>query len=110
DYLLNRIRLTGYFVIFLVLFNAVAFLVPMQVFEGGALTLFTVNSFLYGFYVAPILAGQKARIDELHKIIRSEANALFSMILKTKKMSKSLRNQLQEKTETYIKTKVRRKR
>lgn len=110
EFLLTKVRLTSYFVIFLILFNAIAFLVPMQAFEGGALTLFTVNSFLYGFYVAPILAGQKARIEELHKIIRAEANALFSMVLKTKKMSKSLRNQLQVMTENYIRSKVKRKR
>ena len=28
-------------------------------FESGALTLFSVNSFLYGFYISPILGAQK---------------------------------------------------
>jgi hypothetical protein len=78
---LQRIRLSYYFVTIFLLFAAAIMFVPQIQLAGGALTLFSVNSFLYGFYISPILNGQKARIEELHKIVRAEANALFAMAL-----------------------------
>lgn len=80
---------------------------PAFTFEGGALTLFSVNSFLYGFYISPILGGQKSRIEELHKIIRSEANALFAMQLKLKRLPTDLRSNLQDMFVAYTKAKTR---
>ncbi len=100
--LLLKVRLSYYFYFFLIVFILVAFLVPAATFDGPALTLFSVNSFLYGFYIAPILSGQKARIDELQKAIRAEANALFALILKTKKLSPESRNELQGLYEAYV--------
>jgi hypothetical protein len=48
------------------------------------------------------LAGQKVRIDELSKIIRSEANALFDILLKTKKLPRKSRNIIQSQVSDYI--------
>lgn len=81
DLFLKKIRLSYYFIIVFVLFAILVVFVPHVKFESGALTLFSVNSFLYGFYISPIINAQKARIEELHKIVRSEANALFAMAL-----------------------------
>lgn len=100
---LLKIRLSHIFFFFLIVYTVVAFTVPVAKFEAAALTLFSVNSFLYGFYIAPILAGQKTRIDELQKVIRSEANALFALILKTKKLEDKTRNEYQQMFESYIK-------
>ncbi len=105
-FLLTKVRLTVYFWVFFALFFGASFFLPAYTFEGGALTLFSVNSFLYGFYISPILGGQKSRIEELHKIIRSEANALFALQLKLKKLPKELRSDLQEMFVTYTKTKT----
>lgn len=104
--LLNKIRLSWYLVIFLVFYTILVFLVPRSKFEAGALTLFSVNSFLYGFYIAPILAGQKARIEELHKISRSEANALFDIMLKVKNLPQESKQKLSKLFETYIKLQI----
>mgnify|MGYP001572415005 CR=1 FL=1 len=71
-------------------------------FTPASLTLFSVNSFLYGFYIAPVLTGQKARIDELGKIIRAEANALFDMLIKTKRLPRRTRNVVQSMVDNYI--------
>lgn len=106
-FLLRKIRLTYYFVLFFGLFTMLSFLLPTLKLESTALTLFSVNSFLYGFYIAPILAAQKGRIEELHKIVRSEANALFGIALKTKKLPKHLRNDLQDLLANYIHHEVR---
>jgi hypothetical protein len=78
---LLKIRLSYYFVLVFIIFAVAVMFVPKIQLAGGALTLFSVNSFLYGFYISPILNGQKARIEELHKIVRAEANALFAMAL-----------------------------
>jgi len=83
--------------------------IPSHKFDSAALTLFSVNSFLYGFYIAPILGSQKARIEELHKIVRSEANALFSMVINLKKLPKELRNNLQAMITDYIRAKLKSK-
>lgn len=71
-------------------------------FEPGALTLFSVNSFLYGFYIAPVLSAQKSRIDELSRIIRAEATALFDLLLKTKKLPAQTRNHIQNMFAAYV--------
>jgi hypothetical protein len=47
------------------------------------------------------LSGQKSRIDELHKIVRSEANALFGIQLKLKKLPTKLRTELQSMVTAY---------
>lgn len=109
-FLLTKIRLTAYFVFFLVLYIVLSFILPQQKFDSSALTLFSVNSFLYGFYIAPILGAQKMRIEELHRIVRSEANALFSTVLKLKKLPKHLRNELQEMVKDYVHAEIRDKR
>lgn len=102
-FFLYRIRLSQYFVFLFVLFTAIVFLAPDLKFESGALTLFSVNSFLYGFYIAPILAAQKGRIEALHGIVRSEANAIFAMVLSVKKLPPTLRNDIQAMFKDYLK-------
>lgn len=105
-FLLVKIRLSTYFWMLFVVFLGLSFVVPGTNFTPGALTLFSVNSFLYGFYIAPILGSQKARIEELHRIVRAEANALFSLVLSLKKLPKDLRNHLQAMVVDYIHAKL----
>ena len=101
NFLLNRIRLSYYFWILFVVFIVTFIFLPTYKFESSVLTLFSVNSFLYGFYISPILGGQKSRIDELHKVVRSEANALFGIQLKLKKLPTKLRTELQSMVTAY---------
>jgi hypothetical protein len=105
--LLLKIRLSWFFVFFLVLYLLLAYFIEGVTFEPGALTLFSVNSFLYGFYIAPVLSAQKTRIDELNKIIRAEASAMFDLLLKTKKLPAQVRNRMQDMFEAYIDASVR---
>lgn len=107
--LLKKIRLTQYFFIFFLIYAIIVVYAPSTKFEGGALTLFSVNSFLYGFYIAPILSAQKTRIEELHRIVRAEANAVFAMVISTKKLPKALRNQVQDMFIAYLKSSIRQK-
>lgn len=102
--LLTKIRLSWYFVGFFGLYLWLSLTLPTYEFVGGVLTLFSVNSFLYGFYISPVLGAQKARIEELHKIVRTEANAIFTMMLSTKILPKRLRNQFQAEVSDYLET------
>lgn len=103
DLFLKKIRLTWYFAIFLVSYLVLAVVLPEQAFNSGALTLFSVNSFLYGFYIAPLMSAQKGRVEELHKVVRSEANAIFAMALSLTKFPTELRNSLQAELMEYLK-------
>jgi hypothetical protein len=107
ELLLVKIRLSTYFWLFFLLFLLLSFVLPGYKFDAGSLTLFSVNSFLYGFYISPILGAQKSRIDALHQIMRSEANALFDLVLDLKRLPKPIRNQLQLMVTKYIKAKLR---
>ncbi len=107
QYLLLKVRLTTYFWIFFMTYLGLSWVLPSFKFDSAALTLFSVNSFLYGFYIAPILAAQKARIEELHRIVRAEANALFSIMLKFKKLPDGLRTELQAMVKYYVNAKLR---
>jgi hypothetical protein len=109
EFLLVKIRLSVYFWVFYILFLALSLTLPRIKFDSGALTLFSVNSFLYGFYIAPILGAQKGRIEELHKIVRSEANALFSIMLRFKNLPDKLRSELQDMVKRYVDVKLRSK-
>lgn len=106
QFLLNKIRLTQYFIILFIVYLLIVFFAPHLQFSSGALTLFSVNSFLYGFYIAPILSAQKGRIEDLHRIVRAEANAIFAMVLSIKKLPKDLRNPLQDRFLEYLKASV----
>lgn len=104
NYLLTKIRLSWYFIGLLILYLALSFSLDKNTFTGGALTLFSVNSFLYGFYLAPIFSGQKTRIEDLHKTVRNEANAIFAMVLRVKQLPQDLRNKLQAEFDQYLDT------
>lgn len=106
NFLLVKVRLSIYFWFFFLLFLFLSKIVPGHTFDAGALTLFSVNSFLYGFYISPILSVQKSRIEELHKIVRAEANSLFSLMLKSKKLPEATRNHMQTLVVEYVKQKL----
>jgi len=100
--LLLNIRLSWFFFVFFGIFFTLIHFVPGVTFSASALTLFSVNSFLYGFYVSPILSNQKQRTDDMTRIVRAEANALFEMLLRTKKLPRISRNKLQSMFAEYM--------
>jgi hypothetical protein len=102
-FLLKKIRLSWFFFGFFTLYLfAQEVWISVRTFDAGSLTLFSVNSFLYGFYISPVLGAQKTRIEELAKIIRAEANALFEMLLRTKKLGSATRDKVQDLFEDYV--------
>lgn len=106
DFFLTKIRLSVYFWVLFAVFLLLSYALPGNKFDASALTLFSVNSFLYGFYISPILVAQKNRIDDLHRTVRAESNALFSLVLRLKRLPDDLRNHLQAMVKGYIQAKL----
>lgn len=102
SFLLHRIRLSWFFAGFLLTYLTISFFFSGTALNASTLTLFSVNSFLYGFYIGPVLSAQKNRIDDLARAIRAEATSLFDMLLQTKKLSETTRNKIQDMFEDYL--------
>lgn len=101
-FLLTKVRLSTYFVVFLIFYFLLLFVLPRYQFDGGILALFSVNSFLFGFYVSPILRFQKQRIDKLNKAVRAEANAIFAMMMMAKNMPEKIKDEFKAHLVTYL--------
>lgn len=101
---LLRVRLSYYFAIFLVFFIGLLMVVPKPTLGTASLTLFSINSFLFGFYFTPALNNQKARVEELGKIIRSQSVAIFKILVKTRKISdRKEHDKIQKMIAGYVK-------
>lgn len=101
-FILTKIRLSWFFVFFFVLFMILLTILPRITLTGATLTLFSVNSFLYGFYISPILAAQKLRIEELHRIVRAEANAIFAIMLAIKPLPDAIKDKFRANMTRYV--------
>ena len=103
-FLLNKVRLTQYLVIFTVLFYIISLFLPKIELQGAALTLFSVNSFLYGFYISPIINAQRLRIDHLHRLVVVEVNKLQEIAQYSRRMEVDFRNNIEFLLGRYVQT------
>lgn len=101
-----KIRLSFTFVGLTLIFFVLLSLVPKTPLAAGALTLFTVNSFLLGFYVAPILTAQKARIDDINRVTHAEALVLYKIILQARALPKASYHHFKDQMSAYIKARI----
>jgi hypothetical protein len=107
---LLKIRLSYYFAIFFAFFAGLLMIIPKPVLNSASLTLFSINSFLFGFYFTPALNNQKARVEELGKIIRTESVALFKILVKTRKIgNEKAHDKVQKMIEDYVQAKLKSK-
>lgn len=87
-FLLVKVRLTYYFLASLFIFSVIAIVAEEIEFSDSALMVFSVNSFLFGFYISPIISSQRDRVDNLHKLVRIEASNLYEIALYSKRLEK----------------------
>lgn len=107
NFFLVKIRLTYYYpILFIVFFLLVTFAGKIEL-SGMQLALFSVNSFLLAFYLGPILAGQKQRIDELAKSIRGEAITFYSIAVLSQDLKLENKKQIKAMAEKYLRASVR---
>lgn len=105
-----KLRLSWFFFIFFGLFFGLTYVVPTIELDRASFALLSVNSFLYGFYITPILTAQKNRIEELSKAVRAEASALFDVLIRTKRLPEKSRNRIQDLTAEYLAASYRQRR
>jgi hypothetical protein len=101
-FLLTKVRLTAYYPIFFIAFLIIILATPKIALSGGQLTLLTVNSFLLAFYLGPIMAGQKQRLDDLAKVIRSEAIAFFNFAIQSQDMVPEVKRDVKSMSKKYL--------
>jgi hypothetical protein len=101
-FLLNKVRLTQYLVIFAILFFIISLFLPKIELQGAALTLFSVNSFLYGFYISPIINAQRVRIDQLHRLVVIEVNKLQEIMQYSRRMEYDFQNNVTHVLGKYV--------
>lgn len=100
---LVKLRLTYYYPALFIIFLILILAVPSVELGGGQLTLLTVNSFLLAFYLAPILASQKQRIDDLAKAVRLESIALFNVAIHSQELSDATKHKIKSLVSDYLK-------
>jgi hypothetical protein len=101
-FLLTKVRLTQYLFIFAVGFFLISLFLPKIDLQGAALTLFSVNSFLYGFYISPIINAQRLRIDHLHRLVVIEVNKLEEIAQYSRRMEPDFQNNITFLLDQYV--------
>lgn len=71
---------------------------------AGQLALFSVNSFLFGYYFSPLLSAQKSRVAELIKCARQEEMTILDILTQAHLMNEAERHKLKIKLRIYLKS------
>ncbi len=106
-FFLSRIRLTYYYPIFFTVYYLIIMFTQKIQLTGPQLTLFSVNSFLLAFYLGPVIGGQKSRVDELTKVIRNEAVAIFNVLIQAQDLHDKTKADVKGMAQKYIKACIR---
>ncbi|MFI5240431.1 MAG: hypothetical protein ACHQUB_01860 [Candidatus Saccharimonadia bacterium] len=69
---------------------------------SGQLALFSVNTFLFGYYFTPLLSAQKARIAELISTARDEEMTILDILTQSHLLAPGLRHDLKVKLKVYL--------
>lgn len=101
---LLRIRLSHFYVIFFISYFILLSITDKVTLSGGQLTLFSVNSFLYGFYFGPLFTGQKARVEEMIKSMRQEELTILDILNYSHELDEADRHELKVKLDSYLKS------
>lgn len=101
NFLLYKIPLTNYFIFLIIIFFTISYFTHGIELNRATLTLFSVNSFLYGFYISPIVRAQRDRIDTLHKLVRIEASKLYEIALYSVRLEPAQHKRYMHKLKNY---------
>lgn len=99
---LLNIRLTYiYPILFIFFFVLLTFMHPQKL-TPGQLALYSVNTFLFGFYFSPLLSAQKARVDALNKTVRQEVMVILDILAQSHMLKPKVRHELKVRLRVYI--------
>ena len=84
--------------LFVLFFLALTRFTPTKL-TAGQLALYSVNTFLFGFYFSPLLSAQKGRVDELLHFTKQEKykdnsvmNVIYERVAKTQENRDTIQN------------------
>jgi hypothetical protein len=97
-----KIRLSVLAPVYFVVFAILVFVIPRQTLAAGQLALFSVNSFLFGYYVSPLLNTQKTRVAGLNALARQEEMTILDILAHAHLLKDSTRHILKVKLKTYL--------
>ena len=86
----------------LVTFGLVIALAPQMKLTPGQLALFSVNTFLFSYYFAPLLAAQKTRVANLNATARTEQVVIYDILTQSHLLTKKVRHDLKVKLRVYL--------
>ena len=99
---LLNIRLSYiYPVLFVVFFGLLSVIRPASL-TAGQLALYSVNTFLFGFYFVPLLGAQKTRVDTLNEAGRTEAMTIEDILTQAHLLAPEDRHQLKIRLKAYL--------
>lgn len=85
-----------------IIFLSVVFTIHQQELTSGQLALFSVNSFLFGYYFGPLLDRQKSRIATLISTVRQEEMVILDILAQSHLVSSAERHKLKVKLRVYL--------
>lgn len=99
---LLSIRLSALAWILFFTFIVVVFTIEPTKLTPGQLALFSVNSFLFGYYFAPLLASQKIRVAQLISTARQEEMTILDVLTQSHQLNPKIRHKLKIKLRIYL--------
>jgi hypothetical protein len=99
---LLKIRISTIAWILFAVFIVVVLTIKQTKLTAGQLALFSVNTFLFGYYFAPLLSSQKSRVASLISAARQEEMVLLDILTQCHLLSKSERHRLKLRLRIYV--------
>jgi hypothetical protein len=96
------IRLSYIYPLLFGLFFGLLSVIEPQKLTPGQLALYSVNTFLFGFYFSPILGAQKNRIEALNQTVRQEAMVILDILAQSHLLKPEVRHQLKLRLRLYV--------
>lgn len=97
-----NIRLSHLYLLLFVVFMSLLVFTKHLILTPGQLALFSVNSFLFGYYFGPVLSAQKSRVDTMNKTVRDETMVLLDVLTQSHLLEDKIRLELKSKVKDYI--------
>jgi hypothetical protein len=101
---LLNIRLSYIYPSLFIIFLAVLSFIKPTHLTAGQLALYSVNTFLFGFYFNPILNAQKSRVESLNKAVRQETMTILDILGQSHLLKPNVRHALKVRLKAYVKS------
>ncbi len=99
---LTHIRLSTFAILLFACSIIFLYFYHQETLTAGQLALFSVNSFLFGYYFAPLLGAQKGRVGQLNTVARQETMVLLDILTQSHLLTEKTRKELKLKLAVYL--------